>query len=252
MRLFPLAFLNRCIFLILVMGNSVFPQDQIKGKEAYLTWTEKVCKRVAKQMRVKKVSWFGRNPLKTDRSVGYKMRATWLTPEVIRASARIAQLREYFSDEEVRNSVAEAEAAGDTVFFIEIDPDEGSGVIPREWSSSLRPGGSPQRREVTKNSRYSTRKAKVVKPSVEFVRGVSLPKLRKVKALSGVFKRDYDYQVFWVVFPLLDKNGEQLFPATVREAQLVVRVFNREVTARFLIPNSIRARSAIASKNFQP
>ena len=69
--------------------------------------------------------------LSREHSYNYKLRATWLTPEVIRATARLAQVRNWLSVEETLALVAEAEAAGDTVILVEIDPREGSGVVPR-------------------------------------------------------------------------------------------------------------------------
>ena len=68
--------------------------------------------------------------LSREHSYNYKLCATWLTPEVIRATARLAQVRNWLSVEETLALVAEAEAAGDTVILVEIDPREGSGVIP--------------------------------------------------------------------------------------------------------------------------
>src|SRR6266705_4931635 len=80
----------------------------------------------------------------TDRSYNYKLRATWLTPDVIRATARLLQLSEHMSDEQTQALVAEAEAAGDTVVLVEIDPREGSGVIPNDWLAFLRPRGGAE------------------------------------------------------------------------------------------------------------
>ena len=82
--------------------------------------------------------------------------------------------------EETLALVAEAEAAGDTVILVEIDPREGSGVIPRDWLSLLRP---KRERETSAPSLRS--------------RGASVPKLRKLKGLAGVMPRDYDYDVFF-------------------------------------------------------
>ena len=164
----------------------------------------------------------------TEHSINYKLRATWLTPEVIRASARLEQLRSYLSERETLDLVDEAEAAGDTVILVEIDPREGSGVIPREWLAVLQPKGA--RLE-----------------DLGGVRGENRPELRRVKALSGVMKRDYAYDLFWLVFPLAGEEGEPLFPDSVDEAELVVRIYDKVGRVDWEIPPSIRARARSAA-----
>jgi hypothetical protein len=72
-----------------------------------------------------------------ERSCNYKLRATWLTPEVIRATAQLAGIRRGLSDAQAEAMLAEAEAAGGTVVLVEIDPREGSGVIPNDWTATL-------------------------------------------------------------------------------------------------------------------
>ena len=88
---------------------------------------------------------------------------------LIHATARLRQLSMGLSNDETCQLAAEAEAAADTIFLVEIDPRDGSGVIPREWTAMLSPrpvsGQSPRR-----------------------VTGVSNPGLRKVPALSGAQK----------------------------------------------------------------
>jgi hypothetical protein len=77
--------------------------------------------------------------LKTERSYNYKLAATWMTPDVIRASARVAQLASRLTDDEAIALVAAAEKTVGTVVMVEIDPREGSGVIPNDWSAFLQP-----------------------------------------------------------------------------------------------------------------
>jgi hypothetical protein len=173
--------------------------------------------------------WFDTRILSTDRSYSYKLRATWLTPEVIRAAARLEQLRNYLTDDATRQLVAEAEAAGDTVLMVEVDPQEGSGVIPLDWVTLLQP-----RRE---DERIS-----------DPVRGTSIPRLRRVKALAGVEPRDYDYSVFWVVFPLVHEDGSPLFTDAHEEAELIVRIYEKEGRVHWRIPQSIRDRAAAIQK----
>jgi len=141
--------------------------------DAYMNWSKAQATSVGAAMRRtdnvgNRMSFRG---LRTERAISYKMRATWLTPEVIRATARLIQLNERLSPERMRAVVAEAEAAGDAIFLIELDPDEGSGVIPNEWTAVLQPKGLPRG-----------------EPGA--IPGAVVPKLRDVRGLSGVFRRD--------------------------------------------------------------
>ena len=166
--------------------------------------------------------WFDTRVVHTEHSYNYKLRGTWLTPDVIRASARIHQLAEGLNDDETLELVREAENLGDTVILVEIDPREGSGIIPRDWAAFLR-----------KKSDGEAGPA---------VRGVNQPDLRAVKALSGTERRDYSYDVFWLVFPLVTSNGELLFGDQDEEAELVVRIGGKEGRVSWPIPSSIRDR----------
>lgn len=159
--------------------------------------------------------------LKTERAHNYKLRATWFTPEVIRASARHAQLKSRLRDDETRRLVTDAEAAGETVVMVEIDPNQGSGVIPRDWEAFLQPRGATTPEAV--------------------VRGTENPELRNNRALQGVSQRNYDYDRFWVVFPLLTDKGGPLIPAGTSEVELVVRIYNREGAVRWVVPESVRS-----------
>jgi hypothetical protein len=161
--------------------------------------------------------------IRTDRSVNYKLRATWMTPEAIRAAARLEQIAKALSDAETSRLVAEAEQAGDTVVMVELDPREGSGVIPSDWTATLGQRGVSGAQSRT-------------------ARGVNSPKLRDAPALKGYLRRDYAYDVFWVVFSLRGEAGEPLFTAADREAELSVRIYEKIGRARWPIPDSIRAR----------
>lgn len=195
-----------------------------EAKQEYLGWTagqaEAIGKAAYQKGRVG--GWFDTRLLKTERSYNYKLAATWLTPDVIRATARLQQLQRRLTDDQTIALVTQAEEAGETVVLVEIDPREGSGVIPLEWDAFLQP-----RREHAE---------------VAPVRGVSRPELRELKALSGVLRRNYDYDRFWMVFPLGTDTGEPLFTEMDAEAELVVRIHNQEGRVRFPIPRSVRAR----------
>jgi hypothetical protein len=199
-------------------GASVIAQT-----DEYLTWSAKQAQSIVKSMREKGNIAAGQGLIHTERAHNYKLRATWLTPEVIRASARIEQIRSRLSDEGTRQLVAEAEAAGDTVVMVEVDPREGSGVIPLDWQAFLQPKGSKR-------------------DNASAAAGINTPKLRDLKALAGVGERDYDYDIFWVVFPLKNEKGDSLFSDSAQEAEIVVRIYNREGKVSWPIPNSIRTR----------
>lgn len=194
-------------------------------RDAFLSWSGKQASNIGKSMRAngRVGGWFDTRVVHTEHSYNYKLRGTWLTPDVIRASARITQLAEGLNDDETLELVWEAENRGDTVILVEIDPREGSGIIPRDWAAFLR-----------KKSDGEAGPA---------VRGVNQPDLRAVKALSGTERRDYSYDVFWLVFPLVTSNGELLFGDQDEEAELVVRIGGREGRVSWPIPRSIRDRA---------
>ena len=195
--------------------------------DAWLQWSASRAEAVGKAAYVtgRVGGLFDTRMLKTERAQNYKLAATWITPDVIRAAARIAQFRDRLSNDEAKALVDAAEQAGDTVVIVDIDPREGSGVIPEDWAAFLQvdtPDG------VTPRS----------------VRGQDTPKLREVKALGGVLRRNYDYDRFWVVFPLTHSDGQPLFTDRDTIAELVVRIQNREGRVRWPIPPSVRTRSA--------
>jgi hypothetical protein len=200
---------------LLLVCSSARPATQ--PADAYLTWTashaESVGRGSYKPGRVGGL--FDTRILKTERSYNYKLAATWLTPDVIRATARLNQLRSRLSEDAARALVAEAENVEGTVVMVEIDPREGSGVIPNDWEAFLQPRGRPD----------------------EAVAGVVTPRLREVKALAGVMRRNYDYDRFWVVFPTKDASYLRM---DVQEVELVVRIHEKEGRVSWLTPSSLR------------
>lgn len=201
------------------------PQLTLAQTNDYLRWNGKQAESIGSSMRERGRVGAGQGLIHTERATSYKLRATWLTPDVIRATARLLQLSNRLTDEQTKTLVGEAEAVGHTVVLVEIDPREGSGVIPLEWKAFLQPRGS----------RVGDAGA---------VTGVNIPRLRDSKALAGVAKRDYDYDVFWIVFPLLNEQGDPIFSNAVREAELVVRIYDKEGKVSWPIPDSIRKRTA--------
>ncbi|MCU1233694.1 MAG: hypothetical protein JWP63_1661 [Candidatus Solibacter sp.] len=97
-------------------------------------------------------------------------------------------------------------------------------MIPADWTATL-----------------SARTASSVPQRV--VLGASVPRLRDLPALIGFGRRDYAYEIFWVVFPLRTESGDPLFRPEDREAELSVRIYDKVGKVRWPIPDSIRDRS---------
>jgi hypothetical protein len=198
--------MRAAISVALVLGTiaGVAAQPEASREDtSYLTWSasqaEAIGERAYRRGRVG--GFFDGRLLKTERAYNYKLAATLLTPEVIRASARLQQLHSRLTPDETRALVEEADAVGGTVVMVEIDPREGSGVIPLEWAAFLQAVDRPE----------------------SAVRGVNTPELRTVKALSGVRRRNYDYDRFWMVFPTGPFSGPD-----VRQIELIVRIHDKE------------------------
>lgn len=214
--------------LLLVAGTAVVAQS-----DDYLRWTaEQATAMVDASHSDGKVGsrklffWTGVDTrlLKTERAMNYKLRATWFTPSVVRASARWSQLRSRLSDNETKKLVEEADQAGKTVVVVDIDPNEGSGVIPIDWEAFMRPKGAPQE-------------------SGRFSRGTVVDEFRKVRGLQPIAQRNYDYDRFWVSFPLQTEDGRPLFEPSDVEAELLVRIYNREGAVTWTIPSDVRTRA---------
>jgi hypothetical protein len=199
-------------------------------KEDFLSWDLNRCKEMIKLNWGKGKVKAGQGLIHTERARDYKLRATWLTPEVIRASARILQLGNRLTDDATRALVAEAEAIGDTIVIVDIDPREGSGVIPNDWQAFLqaKSGNTVQ---------------------VNAAVGVSANKLRDIKVVASAVARDYDYDRFYVIFPLKDENGEPIFSEATKEAELVVRIYHKEGKVSWTMPDSIYKRMQMLKKD---
>jgi len=209
-----------CVVLFVVQTASAQGGD----RDEYLQWNAEQATTIGRRAREtgRVGGVFDFRVTGTERAYNYKLRATWLSPEVIRATARLRQLRQILTDDETRALVADAESAGDAVFLVEIDPREGSGVIPRDWVAFLEPIDAPEDQPV---------------------RGLSTPELRRMPALQGVFERDYAYESFWVVFDLSDDAGRQALRAGTEEVDLVVRIDDKEGRVTFDVPRSLSRRT---------
>jgi hypothetical protein len=100
--------------------------------------------------------------------------------------------------------------------MVEIDPREGSGVIPNDWEAFLQPKGVPD----------------------AAVRGTIEPSFRDVRALGGVLRRNYDYDRFWLTFPLTVR-GKPVFGSEDRAAVLLVRIHEKEGRVEWPVPVSL-------------
>lgn len=199
--------------------------------EEYLTWSADQAVNIGKGWRVsgRVGGAFDLRVIHTEHSYNYKLRATLMTPEVIRATARLEQLRLHLTDEQTRSLVEEAEQGNGLVALVEIDAREGSGVIPLDWRSTLQPGGSKS-------------------DSPTSISGTSAPSLRNVKALSGVARRDYAYDIFWVVFPLMDQNGSPVWANVPGNIELVVGIYNKEGRVTWTVSEPLRRRLSSMNK----
>ncbi len=114
---------------LLILAIYGCPSLSAQSPESYLSLSADQARKIAQSTRVS--GQVGKSLdfriLATDRSFNYKLRATWMTPDVIGANARLLQLSLRLSDDQTRKLVAEAEAIRDTVILVELDPREGSG-----------------------------------------------------------------------------------------------------------------------------
>jgi hypothetical protein len=104
------------IGLIMLVCALIVPVWQTTaGDTAYLARSQDQINSIAKKMRVNGQvgGSFDFRIKSTEKSYNYKLRATWFTPDMIRASARYWQLRERLTDEQTRALVSEAESVGD-------------------------------------------------------------------------------------------------------------------------------------------
>lgn len=213
------------IFLPMTATMSVAAQSSASDSEGYLSWTSGQAEKIGKSTREygKAGGNFDLRVISTNKAINYSLRATLMTPEVIRATARVTQLRDRLTDDQTRKIVEDAEEAGHLVVMIEINPNEGSGVIPLDWRVFLQPKG-------------------LAPGSNGAIPGIKSPHLRKVPSLSGLYGRNYEYDIFWVAFPLVDAKKMALLPAEVAEIQLIVGIYASEARISWKMPESIRQK----------
>lgn len=219
-----------CVLLALTIAG--IAQNTPQSKEDYLSWTASQADKIGKATREngKAGGNFDWRVVSTNKAINYGLRATLMTPEVIRATARVIQLRDRLTDDQTRQLVKDAEAVGHVVIMIEINPNEGSGVIPLDWRAFLQPKG--------------------LKPGdAGAVTGVKSPQLRKMPVMNGLHGRNYEYDVFWVAFPLVDENKKALISPDTAEIQLIVGIYSSEGRISWRMPDSIKEKIRSMSKN---
>lgn len=219
--------LLRCFVCAAVVVSTLTAAAQVDPSLAFLDWTRQRAEALGRSMRVdgRVGGVFDLRVIRTERSYNYKLRATLMTPDVIRATARLIQLSNGLTTDEAIALAREAEGAGDLVVLLEIDPREGSGVIPPDVVVLLRP----------RNGEEDTA-----------IRGTVAPKLREVRALAGAFRRDYAYEQVWAVFSLNGERSLALIAPDVTHIEVVVRIHDKEGRVSWPMPESLRSRKPAA------
>lgn len=216
----------RLFFLtFIIVSCSIFSFSQstsVSSDSQFLSWSKDTAFSIGKSWLIqgRVGGFFDGRILETNKSYNYKLRATLMSPEAVKAAARMEQIRSRLSEEETKTLVAEAEQEN-LVIIVEIDPREGSGVIPNDWRAFLRPKGSA---------------------SDELIRGVDKNTLRNYKALQPVLKRDYDYDMYWISFSLTDKNGIPLWKSVPNELELIVGINEKEGKVTWKVTEELRLR----------
>jgi hypothetical protein len=199
-------------------------QPATTTQDDYLSWSAKHATRVGRKWRVAgRIGFNLKFSFSQEDAYFYELRGTLMSPEAIRAAARLEQLQRHLSDAETRALVAEAEKIDGLVVYIEINPREGSGIIPLDWRSALQPKGAPEGSPLA-------------------ITGTSMPELREVKALKRVGRRDYAYDVFWVVFPMRDRQGKVIWETPPDEIELVVGIHDKQGRVTWRVNDSLRQR----------
>lgn len=178
--------------------------------------TEKQAREAAASMRVRGQvgSSFDLRVTGTDRSYNYKLRATWITPSVARAAARLLMVTKGFSAQQSQEVTQAAKQAEGWLVLVELDPREGSGVIPKDWVARFGVKGN-ETRQVT---------------------GQPIAPEGVWRSMMAAFPRDYSYDMFLVKFPAKLDDGAPLLMANDTEAELVVRIYNKQGHVRWKIP----------------
>ena len=209
------------ILLLCVSSTSIAQQSQ---NEDYLSWTSKQAFNIGTKWRVAgRVGWGSRLDLFSSENCFYDVRATLMTAEAIRAAARLEQFRRHFTDAETRELVTEAEKIAGLVAVIEINPREGSGIIPLTWHAILQPKGAKE-------------------DSPLAILGINRPELRQLRALTTVAERNYNYDVFWVVFPMKDPQGKLVWETPPDTIEIIINIGGKHGRMSWRVNDTLRQR----------
>lgn len=152
----------------------------------------------------------------TDRSFNYKLRATWIAQDVSSALARELVSAKGVLEE---RALSAFRALDDDwyYFLVELDPREGSGVIPRGWVARFGPQAQPNRA----------------------VLGEVLPETEAWNLVARAFPRDYAYDIFLI--RVAKKTGDnKTLEMTDSEAELTVGIYNKIGHVRWPLPERSR------------
>ena len=105
--------------------------------------------------------------------------------------------------------------------MFDIDPREGSGVVPLDVGVTLQITGQPDNQH-------------------RIVRGILTHALRDTRALAGIFRRDYAYERFWAVFPLNRKQRSFVFAEGTTGLAFVVRIYDKEGHVEWPVSQALR------------
>ena len=150
----------------------------------------------------------------TDRSYNYKLRATWLPPQVFEAAGRVLEIAKGVPPVEVQRVLKELTVEPAHYVLVELDPREGSGVIPRDWLSRFGPKGDADRQ----------------------VAGQVVSEQGDWRTLLRAFPRDYAYDIFIVRFPVEVREGVKTLADSDSLAELSVRIYNKIGTVAWRVP----------------
>jgi len=211
----------RLLTAILIVAVGLTPA--FASDDSWLAWPADRAQSIGKAARVtgRVGGYFDTRILSTNSSYNYKLAATWLNPEVVRAAARLAQITDRLTPADAKRIVEEAEAVEGTVVMVEIDPREGSGVIPNDWLAVLQP--------ISSTGQQGTP-----------VKGRLEQSLQNRRGLSGTVKRNYDYDRFWLVFPTKHEDGTPLVSVQSTQLELVVRIAGKEGRVKWPISEFAR------------
>jgi hypothetical protein len=153
----------------------------------------------------------------TDRSFNYKLRATWITQDVASALARVLVAAKGVPEEKALSVLRALDDDDWYYFFVELDPREGSGVIPKDWVARFGSPAEPGRAVV----------------------GEILPETEIWNLIASAFPRDYAYDVFLV--RVAKKTGDRrTLENTDSKAELTVGIYNKVGHVHWSVPEDRR------------